>query len=121
MKLLEDHEIPLRGLESKQLPWTILPKILSEHGWELENWPGEVPLPGSGSQLCDDNKGIKGLNMKHLSLLYEAAKSEDRALRICRIATASGSSSIPMHTNPLQRLVVSLARPPQGPHRLTSV
>jgi hypothetical protein len=61
MRTLEDLDIPLGGVKKKQLPWTTLPNILSQRGWQLENWPTEVPLPGSGSQSCDDNKGVNGL------------------------------------------------------------
>jgi hypothetical protein len=80
-------------VKKKQLPWTTLPKILSERGWQLENWPSEVPLPGSGSQSCDDNKGVNGLDKRHLSLLYEAATSKDRPLKFSRIVHASESPS----------------------------
>jgi hypothetical protein len=100
--LLDDLEIPLGGVtnpdsmvKKTQLPWTTLPKILAKEGWQLENWPSEVPLPGSGSQSCDDNKGINGLDTKHLSLLYEATESEDHPLRFSKImpATTSPTSS----------------------------
>jgi hypothetical protein len=60
----------------------------------LENWPSEVPLPGSGSQSCDDNKGINGLQKGHLLLLYEAVKSKDHPLKLSRIALAEGSASV---------------------------
>ena len=79
-------------MKKKLLPWTTLPKVLSERGWQLENWPSEVPLPGSGSQSCDDNKGVNGLNKRHLSLLYEATTSPDRPLKFSRIAHAPASS-----------------------------
>jgi len=80
-------------VKKKLLPWTTLPKILSERGWQLENWPSEVPLPGSGSQSCDDNKGVNGLNKTHLSLLYEAVTSKDCPLKFSRIVLAPASPS----------------------------
>jgi hypothetical protein len=92
---LEDLEIPLGGVKKKQLPWTTLTNILSERGLQLENWPSEVPLPGSGSQSCDDNKGINGLEKRHLVLLYEAVKSEDQQpLKVSEIAHAPSSLSV---------------------------
>jgi len=42
---------------------------------ELAQW---VPLPGSGDQGCDDNRGINGLDTKCLSLLYD----EERVARL---------------------------------------
>ena len=85
-------------MKKKLLPWTTLPKILADHGWQLENWPSEIPLPGSGSQSCDDNKGVNGLNKRHLSLLYEAVTRKDHPLKFSRIAQdhmlASPSGSI---------------------------
>ena len=90
-----ETKIPLGGLERKQLPWTRLPKMLSDHGWELENWPGGVPLPGTGSPLCDDNKAVNGLNTKHLSLLYAAVKSEDCRLRFRKVTKVPGSCEPP--------------------------
>jgi len=96
IKLLEGLEITLGGpKEKKQLPWTTLPKILMERGLELENWPAKVPLPGSGSTLCDDNKGILGLDMERLSLLYEAVKSESHLLKFRKIAHVSSPSNVP--------------------------
>lgn len=92
--VIEDLEIPLGGVKKKLLPWTTLPKILSERGWQLENWPREVPLPGSGNQSCDDNKGVNGLNKRYLSLLYEAVISKDHPLKFSRIAHASGSINV---------------------------
>ena len=93
----EDLDISLGSFEkAERLPWTTLPKILSEHGWELENWPGEVPLPGSGSQLCDDNKGINGLDMASLSMLYAAVKCEDHPLKFRKIAIAQSISGAPL-------------------------
>jgi hypothetical protein len=89
----EDFDIPLGGVKKKQLPWTTLPNILSERGWQLENWPTDVPLPGSGSQSCDDNKGVNGLNKRHLTLLYEATKSKDHPLKFSGIAHEPASSS----------------------------
>jgi hypothetical protein len=97
---LEELEIPLGGVKKKQLPWTTLTDILSERGLQLEHWPSEVPLPGSGSQSCDDNKGINGLDKRHLVLLYEAVKSEDRPLRFSEIARAPPSSSVPSMARP---------------------
>ena len=98
--LLDDLEIPLGGVtnpdsmvKKTQLPWTTLPKILAKEGWQLENWPSEVPLPGSGSQSCDDNKGINGLDTKHLTLLYEATQSEDHPLRFSEITPAISPTS----------------------------
>jgi hypothetical protein len=91
---LEELEIPLGGIKKKQLPWTTLTSILSERGLQLENWPSEVPLPGSGSQSCDDNKGINGLEKRHLALLYDASKSEDRPLKFSEIAHALSSPSV---------------------------
>ena len=78
-----------------------LPKILSTQGWELvENWPWEVPLPGSGSPLCGDNKGIKGLNTKHLAIVYEAMRSEQRPLRFKRVVGMQGNSAgLPMQAS----------------------
>jgi hypothetical protein len=93
---VEEREIPLGGIKKKQLPWTTLTNILSERGLQLENWPSEVPLPGSGSQSCDDNKGINGLDKRHLVLLYEAVKSEDRPLNFSEIVRAPSSSSVPI-------------------------
>jgi hypothetical protein len=93
---LEELGIPFGGVKKKQLPWTTLPRILSERGMQLENWPREVPLPGSGSQLCDDNKGLNGFVKRHLVLLYEAVKSEDRPLKFSAIAHAPRPSS-PSH------------------------
>ena len=54
----------------------------------IEHWPVEVPLPGS-NQLGDHNKGIMGLNIEHLSLLYNAVRSEDHQLGIRKIAEAA--------------------------------
>jgi hypothetical protein len=96
----EDLGIPLGGVKKKQLPWTTLPKILSDRGWQLENWPSEVPLPGSGSQLCDDNKGINGLDKKLLLLLYEAVKSEDHPLKLSEIAHIPVATTRPISPAP---------------------
>lgn len=77
--------MPILGLKNKQLPWTTLRRVLEKCGLELANWPSGVPLPGSGDQMCDDNKGINGLDMKHLYLLYDAMKSETSPLGFRRI------------------------------------
>jgi hypothetical protein len=87
-------------VKKKQLPWTTLPKVLSDRGWQLENWPSEVPLPGSGSQLCDDNKGINGLDKKLLLLLYEAVESKDHPLKLSEIADTAASPSVPIGATP---------------------
>jgi len=88
VNLLDGLEIPPQGsTQHCILPWTTLPRILSEHGWELENWPSVIPLPGSGG-LHDENKGINGLSKKHLFLLYEAVESKDHPLRLRQIVNA---------------------------------
>ena len=83
--LSEDLEVPILGLKNRQLPWTTLPRVLAKCGWELDNWPSGVPLPGSGDQSCDDNKGINGLDMKHINLLYDTMKSETCPLGFRRV------------------------------------
>jgi hypothetical protein len=107
---IEEHEILLGGVKKKQLPWTTLTDILSERGLQLENWPIEVPLPGSGSKSCDDNKGINGLDKRHLALLYEAVKSEDQHLKVSEIAHAPSSPSIPTDGTHITRTLAPIVQ-----------
>ena len=99
--LTEDIGIPAGGSQqNKQLPWTTLPKILSKQGCELENWPSDVPLPGSGSLLCDDNKGINGLNTKHLTMLHKATRSGQLRLSFKRVVSRQGDTAgLPVHAS----------------------
>ena len=61
-----------------------------------------MPLPGSGSQLCHDNKGINGLEIKHLILLYDVVKNKTHTLKFRRIADAQGSPHVPIDASATQ-------------------
>ena len=88
----EDLGVPILGVKTKQLPWTTFPGLLARLGWELDNWPRGVPIPGSGDSACDDNRGINGLDMKQLCLLYDAMKSKTHPLGFRKVDTTSGAA-----------------------------
>ncbi|TFK34670.1 hypothetical protein BDQ12DRAFT_726711 [Crucibulum laeve] len=85
IKLLEHIGVVIGGVKIKQLPWKTLVDTLASHGMELENWPKEVPLPGSCTEACDDNRGVNGLDLKMLTLLHESVKSENFPVGFRRI------------------------------------
>ncbi|KAF8993837.1 hypothetical protein BDQ17DRAFT_1431430 [Cyathus striatus] len=81
--LLVKNNVPLGGTGKKQLPWTTLTKILSDHNLEIVNWPEGVPLPGSKDDTSDDNKGIKGMRLEMLQKLHTAIRNKTNPVDIC--------------------------------------
>jgi len=81
--------------KNNQFQWKGIPGVVKKAGYEILNWPREIPLPGTDHDKTV--KGISGLSSKHRARLLAAMEDETNPLSFSRI-TKKSQGDIP--TNP---------------------